>query len=713
MYELIIAEKKDAALQAAKALSGTYKSFNGYIVGENDNRIYTWAIGFLVQLAEPATYDPKWANWEWDSLPMIPQTIKTEIIPNEYTKKQANVIKELAHRSDISRIINFCDSAEVGQLIYETLKMHLKFNKPDMRLWTNSLMPDAIRKAYKEMKPNSEYKNLKTAAMTRAISDWLVGLNSTRALSLKASGVSEGNNSRVSTVIRTGRVMTPTLHMVYQREMIRGQFKKINYYPLQVKFAQNSELFEATLVTEKITDRNVSEQIFTEIKKGSAQVTHVDEKDKRTPPPLLLNLTSLSRIANERHGFTAQKALDVLASLYLKNYVTYPRTDSEYVSEAEIPLMHKSFDVLKGQFPHYADNSDVSIVNTSNKRICRPEKVNDHHAVLPEPVIAKDLTEDQQKIYEIVVERFFAQFQNDKEYKQKDIMVEASGHKLFARYKQTINSGWESIFKKEDDDPLQEDEQTFNGYPNISIGPVQILEGDVLEKETAPPPSYTDGSLITDMENVGKYVENEKLKAKLKDIGIGTSATRAGIIKKLIDTEYLVYKNTKSIGITKKGIAVIELIKNSGIQLLISPEMTALWEKELEDIRQGKSNEHFMQSIVAFTNKIVSEAKVIKLDEAELYEFLGECPVCKEGIVEGNKRYYCSNYKNGCTFFIWSKQYNKAISHKMLEQLLTKGATSYLTFTSKAKNKFKARFILDMTELNGNVKLDFEDKKTK
>lgn len=713
MYELIIAEKKDAALSAAEALSGTFKKHNGYVVGEHDNRIYTWAIGHLVKLAEPEAYDPDWANWNWSSLPMIPQKIKTEIIPSEHTKKQAKIVKELAHRADISRIINFGDAGAEGQLIYEYLKIHLRFNKPDMRLWTNSLMPESIQKAYKEMKPNDEYKHLKMAAMTRSLADWIIGLNGTRSLSLKASGVSiepNDKSKKVTTLIRAGRVQTPVLHLVYQREMLRSQFSKLKYYPLQLRFQQNNEVFDAILHADKITDRKITEAILNQVKNGQSLITQVVESDKKTPPPLLLNLTSLSRIANERHGFTAQKALDVLASLYLKKVVSYPRTDSEFLTEAEIPLMHKSFEVLKGQFPQLAANANPSIVNTSNKRICRPDKVNDHHAILPEPTIVKDLTADQQKIYEIVLERFFAQFQNDKLYKQKDITVEGSGHVFLGRYKHIINLGWESIFKIENDEEQKQDENDFVGYPSVNNGAIELIDGTILEKETAPPPSYTDGSLITDMENVGKYVEDETLRAKIKDVGIGTSATRAGIIKKLVDTEYLVYKNTKSLGITKKGIAVIELIKNSGISLLISPEMTALWEKELEDIKKGKPNTNFMKSIIAFANKIVSEAKIIKLDEVQLHEVLGTCPLCKSDIIEGNKRYYCSNNKNGCNFFIWSKQYNKTISHKMLEQLLTKGETNYLTFTSNTQSKYKAKFTLDSGDNNGAVKLTYLKK---
>lgn len=712
MYELIIAEKKDAALRAAEALSGTFKQHNGYVTGEKDNRIYTWAIGHLVKLAEPEAYDPDWANWKWSSLPMIPQKIKTEIIPNDFTKKQAKIVKELAHRPDVTRIINFGDAGQEGQLIYEYLKLQLRFNKPDMRLWTNSLMPDAIRKAYKDMKPNDEYKHLKSAAMTRSLADWIIGLNGTRSLSLKASGVSiEPNteNEKVTNLIRAGRVQTPVLHLVYQREMLRSQFSKQKYYPLQIRFNQNNEIFDAILNSDKITDRTITESILNQVKNGQSQITNVLENDKKTPPPLLLNLTSLSRIANERHGFTAQKALDVLASLYLKKVVSYPRTDSEYLTTAEIPLMHKSFEILRGHFPQFAANANPSIVSASNKRICRPDKVNDHHAILPEPTIATDLTEDQQKIYMIVLERFFAQFQNDKLYKQKDITVEGSGHVFLASYKQTIMEGWEAIFKK-DNLEEEQDGSNFVGFPSVKIGPIQLIEGSILEKETAPPPSYTDGSLITDMENVGKFVEDETLRAKIKDVGIGTSATRAGIIKKLVDTEYLVYKNTKSLGITKKGIVVIELIKNSGISLLISPEMTALWEKELDDIKKGKPNINFMKSIVAFANKIVSEAKIIKLDEVEFNEILGTCPLCKSGIFEGNKRYYCSNSKNGCNFFIWSKQYNKSISHKMLEQLLTVGETKFLTFTSKEKTKYKARFILDLKEQNGSLNLEYNKK---
>lgn len=708
MTELFIAEKRDVGLSLAHAISGKFKANKQYAVGE-DGRIYTWAMGHLVKLAEPESYNEAWAKWAWDSLPIIPPQVKTEPIDDPYRKAQLNTIRNLVFSDKTSKIIVCTDAAIEGQLIYELIKMELKFNKPEYRLWTASLQPAAIVKAYKNMKPNSEYKNLKRAGLSRTLSDYIIGLTATRALTLSVQDnfSKEGTTIAKAPTIQAGRIMTPVLAMVYKRAVERENFSKLKYYPMNVEFNQNGEIYKGSLQTEElITDKTIVDQIQNRIKNSIAAISDIKEEEKKQSPPGLLDLTEVSKIANSRWGYTGSEVLNALQELYLMKVVTYPRTDVKYISEEEIPFMHQTFELLKNSYPNLSKNSDKERVSIKSKRICRPEAITDHHAILPEAVIPKDLTPIQQNVYDVVLERFFLQFQGDYIYIQKKITTTVDNSFIFdSYYNKTIDTGWKSILEEEEDSTSDEKDEEV-GAPKVGLGQVDITNIIIGEKETKPAAAYTDGSLMDAMRNISKSISNPELRAKIRENGIGTSATRADTIKKLIDIEYLMYNN-KKIDITKKGRAVIELIQSSNIKLLTSAELTAMWEKELEAIQNGKSTEPFMKAIYAFAHQIVSEASKFKVSQESFYSFVGKCPLCSSGIIETAKKYVCASTPSNCNFFIWKQQYKKSITIKMLEQLLQKGETNLYTFTSNKGTKYKAKLSFDSDNNNGYLKMNF------
>lgn len=696
----MVAEKRKVAISIAEAISPQYTEKSGFIECSN-NLIITWSNGHLVEMKSPGEMKKEWEDWTWETLPMVPENIQLKPIAKS-KNNQLDIIKKLEKNASV--IINAADSGTEGEVIFNFIAIYLRFKKPIYRLWTASLQPGAIKKAYKVMKPASDYNALKQAGFSRAISDWIIGLNATRALTLAAGGKT----------IHAGRVQTPVLALVYDRHKERTSFKKIKYHPLLATFSQGTEKYQGYFIGDRITDLNVAKSLCEKLNMQRGKITSITEERKQTPPPLLMDLTDASRIANQKFGYTAIKTLEIIQELYLKKYVTYPRTGSRYITADEIPLMHKSFDVLKEQFQNLATNGDKALVNEGNTRIVNPSKVVDHHALLPEPVIATELTKDEENVYMIIVERFFTQFQQPLQYNLKKIETEVQGINFESKYKKPINLGWTAIFKEiENDENCGENEgEEFEGYPLLTEEGVSCINVELEEKETSPPAAFTDGSLMQMMSNISNKISDPVLKEKLKDCGIGTSATRATIIKKLIDTEYLAYEK-KSITITKKGINVIEMLRNTNIRLLTSPELTAEWEKELEGVRKGKSSKPFMDAIKNFANIIVEEAKKLKINSEDFIQSYGTCPKCGCMILLNTKSYYCSGYKEGCKFFIWKTQYNKNITPKMMEQLLLKGRTTKLTFSSQksTKSSYKAKLVLPENLDSGRLELEIDSSK--
>lgn len=690
MSILFIAEKPDAAMAIAKALSPTFEKKKGFIIGGN-GYIFTWAFGHLVGLKEPEDLNPEYKTWKMEHLPIIPERIMLRALPGKETQLQT--IKQLAQSAKM--VINCTDAGQEGELIFHYISLILQLtNKPTKRLWTSSLQPTAIQKAFKDMKDHSEYQTLRNAAVSRSISDWIIGINSSRAATL-ATGHT----------IKAGRIMTPVLALVYDRHIERERFKKSKYYPIEATFHQQDVTYQGKLQTEElILDKQIATNIMNAVQHQSAQITELKEEQKEVPAPLLLDLTDASRIANKKYGFKGTKTLEVLQSLYLKKCITYPRTSSRYVTPDEIPLMHQSFDALQSAFPHLAQKSDKSLVTAENKRICN--EIGDHHALLPEPVIAADLTDDERKVYEIIVERFFLQFQAPAKWQHLTIQSKVGQYSFLSRYKTPVQLGWQALIPK----VQTETEEEVEGYPRIMESlPIHCNKATISELTTVPQPLYNDGTLMDMMNNISRRLNDEKMKEILKDRGIGTVATRAETISKLEKSGYLAYEQ-KSITITKAGITIIEMFRQTKINTLTSPEFTAIWEIELENIRKGKPATKFNNQIKEFAHVIVEEVKKIQVTKMDFQETIGSCPQCDQPLIKSEKRFYCSAHNNGCEFFIWRNQFNKTITNNMLVQLLKNNKTNFLTFQSADKTrKYIAKLILNLPVQNGKLSLEFKN----
>ncbi|MFA8440089.1 DNA topoisomerase [Pueribacillus sp. YX66] len=431
---LFIAEKRDMAISIAKALSPSNDMKKGFIVGKN-NMIFTWAIGHLLEL-DPSEKPSE--KWSLETLPIIPKMFNLKPIPNK--SSQLQIIKKLA--TDANVIINACDAGREGELIFYYIAKYLNLTKrPIKRLWTSSLQPSGIQTTYKKLKDWNEFEGLRVAAITRSRSDWIIGINATRAFTAKSG-----------TLLKIGRVVTPTLALIYKRHMERETFKKEPYFPITATFKQGNATYIGKWQGDMIKERQLSEKIKSEILNQNGEIIEMEEKNEYEPVPLLFNLTDLTNLANQRFGFKAKQTLKLAQSLYeTHKCITYPRTSNRYITENEVPLMLKSHQALKGQFTQYVKNGmNPSLVHTRNKRICNPAKVDDHHALLPEPVIPSNLSTDEEKIYHLILERFFMQFYSAAQYQSLTIHTNCAGHLFLSKYKNLIEEGWRTISEKED-----------------------------------------------------------------------------------------------------------------------------------------------------------------------------------------------------------------------------------------------------------------------
>lgn len=695
---LFICEKPDMARNIAAALSQQTTEKKGYIEGDNGH-IYTYAIGHLLSLAPPEFYNPELKKWAIETLPIIPEQFKLLPIPGK--EGQLKIIDSLIKKADI--VVNSCDSAREGEVIANYIFIHLGMkNKPIKRLWTSSLTEDAIRRSYQSMKDGEEYKGLFFSGYARAQADWLIGMNASRIYTLKSNGEK----------FTIGRVQTPTLAMIYDRCEEHFNFSKIKYFPVKVLFRQNDEEYVSYWEGEKIKDKVQAEKIAAKVKNKPGVVKDFEKKSEKKYAPPLFSLSLLTKEANKKYPLGAKEILAIAQSLYEKHKcITYPRTSSSYVTKDDIPVMHQSLKALENSpFENEAKGADPTLVHTGNKRVCNEKGVTDHHAILPTHKIPNNLSQNEQLIYNMIVKRFLSQFYPPALYDKYAILTEVEGEIFKTTVSHLLSAGWKALFLEEKEEQ-NIDETILKPIQITKEEPVLCIDSEVLEKETSPPPLFTDGTLVDSMKKAGKKVENDELKEVLNAFeGVGTEATRADIIKKLIDTEYISYKG-KSLLITVKGKFIIETIRETDIKSLTSVEYTAEWEKRLNLIANNQySPQEFMLNVKKFTKAIINEASKMESLYRKEIQVLGDCPVCGGGkIVSGKKSYGCSNWKEeGCEFKIWKKSFNKTISEKQALLLLTKRETGVLSFTSKEKGtKFSAKLILDE---NNQVKLKFANE---
>lgn len=633
MKTLVIAEKPDMGRNIAAVLEPKASNKRTHLEGER--YIITWAIGHLIGLAEPDHYDDRYKKWNLGDLPIIPDTFK--LLPNVKTRDQLKVIAQVAKECD--RIVNACDAGREGQLIFSYIQQHLKLRQPVQRLWISDLTAETIRRGFAELKDGSEYENLTQAARARSEADWLIGMNGSRAFT-----------TRHNELLSVGRVQTPVLALIYDRQKQIEAFDSEKFFEVEGSFQQGDTAYRGMWQGDRFKAKDKAEAVVARVKGKPGRIASYEVKDTKEFPFKLYDLTLLQREANGKLGFSAKKTLDTAQALYEKHKViSYPRTNSNYVNPENIPDMHKTLESLKGSVDYrsFAQNADKKLVHKNNKFVCNPAKVEDHHAILPTFKKPSGLSPDEAKIYDLIVRRFLSHFYPAAEYKVHTVFTEVGEADPADRFKTTVKEllslGWKVLYpdqKKsggakgggkgkagksgdgENAGPDKDGDKDENNGPSelevemdtpFQVNPqagVLCADAEVKEKETQPPKAFTEGTLLKAMESAGKSIEDDELRDVMKDSGLGTPATRAATIERLKQVGYVAMQG-KRITITPKGRAAVELVRGAGVELLASPEMTGQWERRLNEIARGQaSKDAFMDKVRAFARLIVDKVRL-------------------------------------------------------------------------------------------------------
>ncbi len=692
MKTLMITEKPSVARDIASVL-GRFRDKNGYL--ENDRFIISWAVGHLVELAEPEDYDPALKKWSLNTLPFIPEDFRLKVTPG--TARQFQILKNLLLSPEVSLIINACDAGREGENIFRRIYTLAGCAKEVKRLWLRETTPEAIRLALENLREHHALDDLAAAAAARAQADWLVGINATRAFTC-----------RHKELLSVGRVQTPTLALIVQREREIRNFRASLYWEVWAIFRkEGGETYRGKWFAgevEKFASVEAAREVVEACRQaGNCFVTSVEEKEVKEPPPLLFNLNDLQKEANQKHGLTAGQTLQAAQALYERHkLITYPRTESRHLSSLLAATIQKRIAALKaageyrplipGHFPRLS------------RRYVDDAKVTDHHAIIvteTKPQLA-NLNRHEQIVYDLVARRLLSIFYPDARYNVTRVITTAGQETFLSRGKVELERGWKkvySVFEKKD-----EEEQNL---PPLTAGEqVLLAEIEPLEKQTKPPPRYTEATLLAAMEKAGKFLEDKEMQDILKAAGgIGTPSTRAAIIERLIQVGY-VKRQKKVLVPTAKGEALIDLVPEE----VKSPELTARWEQGLFEIEAGQQKpEQWLAAIKDFTAHIVQTVKsqdLVAGAENYLYkEILGKCPLCTKDVVEFPKGYGCTGWKDGCRFVIWKEIAGKKISSAQAKALLKKGRTGMLKgFRSQAGKIFNAALRLNE---EGRVVFDF------
>ena len=692
MKTLIITEKPSVAMDIGRVLGG-FTRHDGYL--ENDDMIISWAVGHLVGLAMPQDYDPVLERWNLDTLPILPEQFRLK--PNPSTVKQLRILRSLIDRDDVNRLINACDAGREGELIFRNIVQFLGCRKPHDRLWLSETTPVAIRNAFANLRSSAEVENLSRAATARSQADWIVGINATRGYTTK-------HNEKLT----VGRVQTPTLALIVNRDREIESFIPQDYWETEAEFNAGQQSYKGKWLRDKqdrFNSRAEAEEIQSKFIPGSpAQVTKVEQKEKTEQPPMLFNLTGLQKEGNKRFGFTAEQTLSIAQKLYEKHLLTYPRTDSRHLTKAMSTTLSARLNALRRTELGTAVSS-ITNTNITSKRYVDDSRVGDHTAIVVTEVSPdlSALTADETKIYILVAKRMVGILLPPARIQQTSIVTSCQGEIFRTKGKVLLEEGWKSLYT---DDTEDDDTPTL---PALVEGQGVILESaNILKKQTQPPKRYNEADLLSAMENAGKQVEDEELREAMKGKGLGTPATRAAIIEKLISTGYIT-RQKKALVATDKGKILVDLVSPR----LKDPEMTGEWEKKLIDIEQGKYHSTlFLQEIKQFTQDVVDE---IKAQEAATTSFTaregtGVCPLCGKPVIENKKAYGCSGWKEGCKFTIWKQVAGKNISQAQARKIISKGKSDLIKgFKSKKGTEFDAYLELD----SGSVVFKFPKQNRK
>lgn len=672
--KLCIAEKPSVAREIAAILGANIKK-DGYF--EGNGYWVSWTFGHLCTLKEPHDYTPMWKWWNLATLPMIPSTFSIKLMENSGAQKQFRTIESLVGRCD--EIINCGDAGQEGELIQQWVLLKANNKKPIKRLWISSLTEEAIREGFENLRDGDEFLNLYAAGSSRAVGDWLLGMNATRLYTLKY-----GQNKQVLSI---GRVQTPTLAMIVERQKEIDAFKSARYWELKTVYRE--VLFSATVG--KLDTKEKSERAIDYVKDKPFVVKEYSQKEGIEAPPRLFDLTSIQVEANNKFAFSADQTLKLVQSLYEKKLVTYPRVDTTFLSEDIYPKVPKILAGLK--FYSQLTAPLLAKAIPKSKKVFNNNKVTDHHAIIPTGIAPSGINPDEQKIYATITKRFIAAFYPDCIVSNTTVIGNVDKVEFKATGKQILEPGWRVVFENEKKDSKATDEE--NIMPTFEEGESGPHVPEIQEKETRPPKYYTEATLLRAMESAGKNVEDEDLREAMKENGIGRPSTRANIIETLFRRKYL-EKKRKNIHATSTGMGLIDVIQSD---LLKSAELTGQWEHKLRLIENGEYDvklfrEELTQMVVDLTSEVIkSETKAIpiasekkeksqkapavKKPKTSLSDL--QCPKCNTGkVIQGKKAYGCSNYQNGCNFVVPFVMMGKKLTEKQVVDLIAKGKTTLI-----------------------------------
>ncbi len=646
--KLIIAEKPSVAKEIGKVLKCTKKA-DGYIFGEQ--YIITWAIGHLVTLCDPEDYSKDLKKWNVNTLPIKPDKMKLKAVKS--TRKQLEIVYKLINNEEVESLICATDSGREGELIFRYIYDIAKCKKPFERLWISSMTDKAIKDGFKKLKNGCEYDNLYYSAKCRSEADWLVGINATRAFTLK-----------YNTLLSIGRVQTPTLAIVVDRQKEINNFKPELYYEILSQYENfKGKWIDKSLKNSKIKNKENGNKILEDVKGKIGIVKSLKKENKKERPPLLYDLTELQIDCNKKYGYTAKKTLQIAQDLYeKKKMITYPRTDSKYLSsdmKSKIQSIIKSVQIEQyDEYVQHILNKDKLNITS---RIINDNKVTDHHAIIPtgKKLNFSNFSRDEFNVIDLIVRRFLGAFYEDYLYSVTTAIVDINAHNFISKGTVIKQLGFNELYKNFKNSKTEKDV-----LPNLTEGDeVKLIKATLSEKKTKPPKLYTEATLLSAMEHAGRFVEDEAIKESLRESGMGTPATRASIIERLVAVKY-VERRGKTIVPTDKGMKVIEVVPNE----LKSPEITGKWEKGLNLINKGEMDiNRFMGSINKFVDYIIVESNkntdVVFENEGfnkSKVKKIETCPKCKKGIIlENAKAYYCSNWKQNCKISIWKNSLEK------------------------------------------------------
>ena len=691
--KLVLAEKPSVAMSLSKVIGADQRG-DGYM--EGNGYLVSWCVGHLVELSQPEAYDEKYAKWRYDDLPILPDHWRYQVSAS--TKKQFGILKKLMQRKDVESLICATDAGREGELIFRLVYQQAGCKKPVERLWISSMEDSAIREGFQKLRPGTEYDALYEAALCRERADWIVGINATRLFSCL-----------YGQTLNVGRVMTPTLAMVVMRDAAIRAFKSEPFYSAELKFRD----FQAG--GERMKEKAEAEKLVAECcQAGSAIITKVEQKEKSEKPPALFDLTSLQREANRQLGFTAQQTLDYTQALYEKKLVTYPRTDSRYLTDDMAPLVPELVSAIQQSFQIQPDVS--APVNAA--QVINSKKVTDHHAIIPTKTAAgydiSSLPSGEQAILTLLAVRLICAVGTPCHYAETIVEAECAGQKFRTKGKTVTDMGWRRYAEK----PIEDAEKNAEAgeLPKLSEGMTLELAGvDLKEGKTSPPKRFTEDLLLSAMESAS----SDEFPAGVERKGIGTPATRAAIIEKLVQKGFIERrgdKKTKCLFSTDKGNALVTVVPEQ----IQSPSMTADWEEKLLKIEHGEyDSDAFMGEISSMVSGLVKTYEAVKGADVLMQperKVIGSCPTCGSNVCETTKGWFCRD-KN-CKFALWKENrffqtLGKQMTEELAKQLVNQGKARLIHCYSRKSNRYYDTTVHVETGEDGAAafKLEFGGKK--